>query len=115
MPFSGFWTAPERHHRGTSPTQARKMDVYSFGMLCSWLLFYNQTTNRDRNFKKDLEDSTMDPLHHVSELLQAIPELAFWERDNLQELFKLTLAQNPAKRSASFDDLLQLLIPYRLV
>ena len=34
MPHSELWTAPERHHREILPMQARKMDAYSFGILC---------------------------------------------------------------------------------
>jgi serine/threonine protein kinase len=45
MPGPGIWTAPEWHHRKILPKQARKMDAYSFGMLCLWLLFYNKGTN----------------------------------------------------------------------
>ena len=114
MPFSGIWTAPDWHYRKILPKQGRKMDVYSFGMLCLWLLFYNQTTSRDRDFKKDLA-SPMDPLYHVSELLKATPDMALWERENLQKLFSLTLVPNPAERSANMQDLLHLLSPSRSV
>jgi len=39
MPRSMPWDAPEHHHRGFSHYQAMKMDIYSFGMLCLWLIF----------------------------------------------------------------------------
>lgn len=38
LPQSRPWDAPEFHHQ-VRPAQARKMDVFSFGMLCLWLLF----------------------------------------------------------------------------
>ena len=70
MPHSELWTAPERHHREILPRQARKMDVYSFGMLCLWLLFYNKATTRDTNFKQDIEGSPTNPSDYASELLR---------------------------------------------
>jgi serine/threonine protein kinase len=39
VPISVPWNAPEHHHRGVTPPEAKLMDVYSFGMLCTWLLF----------------------------------------------------------------------------
>jgi serine/threonine protein kinase len=38
MPRSWPWTAPEWRYR-CKPEQARKMDVYSFGLLCFWTMF----------------------------------------------------------------------------
>ena len=39
IPKSEPWNAPEHHHRPHLPKQARQMDVYSFGMICFWLIF----------------------------------------------------------------------------
>ncbi|RDW57107.1 hypothetical protein BP6252_13853 [Coleophoma cylindrospora] len=33
------WTAPEFHHRGCRLSEAVKMDLYSFSLLCIWFLF----------------------------------------------------------------------------
>jgi len=38
MPKSDPWHAPE-HCKNCKPAQGRKMDVFSFGMLCLWTLF----------------------------------------------------------------------------
>jgi serine/threonine protein kinase len=46
LPKSKPWTAPEHHHRGFNMLSARRMDVYSFGMLCLWLLFRDQFSNK---------------------------------------------------------------------
>ncbi len=115
MPNSGVWTAPEQHHRGFLPRQARKMDAYSFGMLCLWLLFYNKGTNRNRNLKKDLEDSRKKVLDYASELLRASSDLVSREKDDLQKVFRSTILEDPAERTADFDVLLHLLSPYRSV
>ena len=115
MPYSELWTAPEQHHRGILPIQARKMDAYSFGMLCLWLLFYNKGANRDRNFEKDLEDSQKELSNHASELIRATADLENREKDNMHKVFRSTLAQDPAERTANFNELLQLLSPHRSV
>ena len=115
MPSSGLWTAPERHHRQILRENARKMDAYSFGLLCLWLLFYNKGANGDRNFKKDLKDSQKRLLGYAFELLRASADLENWEKDNMQKVFTSTLAQDPAERTANFNELLELLSPYRSV
>jgi len=115
MPESGIWTAPERHHREILPREARKMDAYSFGMLCLWLLFFNKETNRDRNFEKDLEDSQKKVSDYASELLRASSNLDNREKNDMQKVFKSTIVKDSAERTANFDELLQLLSPYRPV
>lgn len=116
MPDSGLWTAPERHHRGGfPPTQAKKMDAYSFGMVCLWLLFYNEGASRDRNFKKDLKESHKELSCYASGLLRASADLENWEKDNMRHVFGLTLAHNPAERTENFNELLELISPHRSV
>ena len=41
MPISWAWTAPEhtRLNQRWTPFEARKMDTFSLGMLCLWVLF----------------------------------------------------------------------------
>ncbi|KAH8592616.1 kinase-like domain-containing protein, partial [Bisporella sp. PMI_857] len=39
IPESIPWNAPERTHRAFTPSSAVKMDIYSFGLLCLWILF----------------------------------------------------------------------------
>ena len=41
LPSSEPWTAPEWHHRHHSFAEARRMDIYSFAMVCLWL-FINE-------------------------------------------------------------------------
>ena len=44
VPTTRPWTAPEWHLRGFRVGAARKMDVYSYGLLCLWLLLHNDKT-----------------------------------------------------------------------
>lgn len=112
--FSKLWKAPEWHHRGISPNQARKWDAYSFGLLGLWLLCYNKVAVREPNFKRDVEDQQQELSHHASELLEAT-DLEAWGKQNMQRVFRSTLAQDPVERTADFTDLLELLSPYRSV
>ena len=114
MPFSKLWTAPERHHRPILPMQAWKMDAYSFGLLCLWLLFY-KGANQKRNFKTDLEDSRRELSHHAFNLLRATTDLEDLEKSNMQEIFRSTLVQDPAERTANFNEFLELLSLQRSV
>lgn len=41
---SKHWSAPEHTFEPVRFTDARKMDVYSMGLLCLWLLFYEQVS-----------------------------------------------------------------------
>ena len=108
MPYSPPWTAPEQHHRQILPAQARKMDAYAFGMLCLWLLFYNRL-DQDRKFEKDMKGSQTSVLNHASDLIRALAVSENQNMDDIQELFRLTLAQDPAERASNFDTFLQLL------
>ena len=123
--LSKVWKAPEWHHRGILPIQARKMDAYSFGLLCLWLLFYNKAASQDHDFKRDVgdhhnferyvEDPQKELSHYASELLEATTDLEIWEKQNMQKVFRSTLAQDPVERTADFTELLELLSPYRSV
>lgn len=109
MPYSELWTAPEQHHREIRPIQARRMDSYSFGMLCLWLFFYNKSGDRDRNFKNDFEDTQKKPLSWAYELLGVEMGLGDRRKKDVKDIFRLTLAQDPAERTAEFTEILQLL------
>ncbi|KAL9615144.1 MAG: hypothetical protein Q9167_000462 [Letrouitia subvulpina] len=39
LPRSKPWNSPEHHYRGVPFWQATKMDIYSFGLVCLWILF----------------------------------------------------------------------------
>ena len=41
LPKSRPWNTPEHHFGEFTAAEAKKTDVYSFGMLCLWVLFGN--------------------------------------------------------------------------
>lgn len=108
MPYSKNWTAPEHHHRGFTPIQARLMDAYSFGMLCLWLLFGRMTTARDGNIEGDPEISE-DILEYSPGLTEETLHLSDQVDYSFHNLFKQSLSQDPAQRTADFSTFLELL------
>ena len=113
MPRSQFWTAPEWHERHILPIQAKRMDAYSFGMLCLWLFFYNSFPNVNCHYQKIMEESSLGMLNHALELTNSIECHKIQQRANMQKLFRLTLAQDPTERTSDFSEILQLLSPNR--
>ena len=111
MPKSDLWTAPEHHRRQVRPTQARKMDVFSFGMLCLWLLFYNIGSNRDGNFKKDLKETHLEVVHYGFQKIKETADPNSQGRVNIRRLFSLSLSQDPDGRTSDFGELLKFLSP----
>ena len=87
MPCSPPWTAPEWHHRQILPALARKMDTYSFGMLCLWLLFYNRL-GQNRIFKKDLEESQISVLSHAFDLIRNTADPEYQDMNDVRDLFQ---------------------------
>ena len=113
------WNAPEHHHRKISIQQAQKQDVYSFGMLCFWVLFQAKIT------AKDPESASQIPHQHSAneQHLYSFRMLEEWKRkmrlqgvalemttqtisgkegDILREFFRCSLAHEADKREKDF-------------
>ena len=108
MPYSPHWTAPEWHRRGFDRASAFKMDVYSFGLLYIWLILYCGRTSKYNQFYEDLragEGTSALTKEDVEDLGKLNKE----QRQNLKQLFDLTLAFNPEVRCSNFEDIRDLL------
>lgn len=112
MPRTPHWTAPEWHHRPIDIASAIRMDVYSFGLLCLWLLFYHSGKTESRDFYQDLEsEKEKSMLAH-----QLVDEMEVTDddlRSNLYQLFDLSLALDPSERCSNLGQLVYLLAPDR--
>ena len=113
LPKSKYWTAPEWHEREFLPVQARRMDAYSFGMLCLWLLFYKNNSRPDPELERVLEDANTQVLDHALRLADTTAFINIQQKDNIQKLLMLTLIQEPTERTSDFCEILQLLSPTR--
>ena len=109
MPRTPHWTAPEWHHRPMHSESAIKMDIYSFGLLCFWLLLYHGEETKRRDFYKDLESGGETSIL----ARQLVNETDFTNDDdmrrNLHQLFDLSLALDPAERCSNLGQLVCLL------
>ena len=113
MPRSKPWTAPEWHEWEFSPLEARKMDAYSFGMLCLWLLFYKNDSRPDREFEEVLKDENTQVLEHALGLVNTVAGIDVKKKNNIQKVLRSTLVQEPTERNSDFGEILQLLSPNR--
>jgi hypothetical protein len=119
VPKSWPWSAPEHDYDRLKPAQARKMDVFSFGMLCLWILFekclsgivplpseahwaesYFQGKEKRDLSKRILEDLKQgDRLVMLAkQLVMAENELSNDTKQVLQQFFRMSLACDPNQR-----------------
>ena len=119
------WYAPEHHHRGFSITEGQKLDAYSFGMLCFWILFYTQLLEERSSVEEclevrgilcDLGDVHQTTMYEILQILkdknclqivargliQTTDFIAEHQKENLIQFFEATLAHEPAKRDSDF-------------
>ena len=120
LPQSKPWQAPEYHPRWFSLQDARKMDYYSFGLLCLWLLFSKETlivpnfpnvsvdlafAGRDEEAEGLLEilkENDRLPAG-VESLLSLEPSLSQEVRFFLQAFLRSALHRVPIKRELNTD------------
>jgi serine/threonine protein kinase len=107
MPASKPWNAPEWHYRAFKPSDAVKMDVYSFGMTCLWILFREDERYPSWNSLEELKSK--DTLRVLAGQFIALTGLHDDRKCDLDRVFNLTLVHDPKKRSEGFKQLLQLL------
>jgi serine/threonine protein kinase len=111
MPRSATWVAPE--WKGGCEFRfcdARKMDAYSFGMLCLWLLLFDFPGPLNLN---TLRERDTDMIAFANELVKQKADLSVLQRQNLSKIFSLTLNDNPDKRTLDFDEILSCLTTER--
>lgn len=97
LPGSQPWVAPEWHNRGfvTDFTGAKKMDVYSIGMLFLWFLFYSGWKRPHINWKRFLHDIEVQPI--VPDLLEKLSSSESMTTE-LHAFFTMALEPDPQKR-----------------
>jgi serine/threonine protein kinase len=131
VPRSPPWEAPEWHPRWFNLENAKRMDVYSFGLLCLWLVFSGEhlqfidcpSINIDLAFLVWQENHQLNPmtkslkdmkasgklLDSVLHLLSQKQDIAEQTRSCLEEVFTLALSHNPKKRAGQMDVFVDLL------
>ncbi|KAK4218910.1 hypothetical protein QBC37DRAFT_164682 [Rhypophila decipiens] len=119
LPRTLGWTAPEWHDRFFRMQNARRMDVFSFGLIVFWVLAWDSTFASVAVEAEEAEMRRLTDLDfvkggllmpHVQDMLRAIPLREEVHR-NLTILFQKSLADDPQERASSADELLPLLVP----
>jgi hypothetical protein len=126
LPRSPPWDAPEyRASREWAHSQAAKLDIFSYGLLCFWLLF-EPRLSQNESFSPDcgagsviVHTSTLKTLEriknnhqiglYVRECLEAESTLDETRRRDVQEFLRRSLMENPQEREADLRCLLQML------
>jgi serine/threonine protein kinase len=126
LPLSTPWEAPEYHDRWFPLKAAKRLDVYSFGLLALWLLFRDKTLILDNDIEVKISDAFTDDgraemanLQHSKRkgtLLPAIlqltsqkADLTDHQRQTFDQLFTLSLELAPEKRATDMRPFVELL------
>lgn len=96
MAKSSHWVAPEWHHRGFLPAQAKKMDVYSLGLLILWILCCNTSQSIEPQSQVIVTASSDDALTFAEENLRFMQPR---HRAGFKEFFQTSLNRNATDRS----------------
>jgi hypothetical protein len=131
MPKSWPWNAPEHHFNRFTPAQARKMDIFSFGMLCLWVMFEKCLSgittlpqealwaeqyfqNKDEKY---LSKRVLESLKHKDKLVLLARQLVLAEqgldddkKHALQQFFSASLVCEPDERAAGLKQLFDCLV-----
>lgn len=124
LPKSLPWYAPEYHHRGFTIEQAQKQDVFSFGVLCFWVLFHADISAKARDSRngKGYSNSAIQQTREIHILLEewkiegrlqavavdmvaASGDHTTTTKEVLRQLFVSTLAHDPNERESNFEGL----------
>jgi len=122
LPKSRPWNAPEHHWGEFKVPDAKKTDVYSFGLLCLWVLF--GSVPRPQNTTEHMFDASTecytsleqlkkdDKVKHIAYGLMESVQLAGLNAEHrirLEEFFRLTVSLEPGERTSDFEKLICLL------
>lgn len=121
LPRTSPWTlAPEWHPRGFSLAAAKRLDVFSYGMLCVWILFQQQISILfGKPGETCVEDLLQDLkakkqiLHAVQAIIQDLDLEDLEHRVQLSEFFSVTIIEDPTGRECDFAKLVNYLNPQR--
>ncbi|KAL3434579.1 kinase-like domain-containing protein [Aspergillus tetrazonus] len=107
MPQSLPWTAPEyQKGQAIDRVAAQKMDVYSFGLLCLWFIFYNVSLPGPAAFYADMDGRTA-PLDLAMQKMEGMTDQG--RKTGLYEFFTRCLSRSPKERPSNLSEILKYL------
>jgi len=133
LPRSRPWDAPELEsiRKGVNPEQACKVDVFSFGLLCLWLLFEKNLVGIEPlptskggklSFNSSIERlaNVLNNMKEANKLVQLAHELLVMEmslnhrqKRKMKQFFSKSLTCDTSSREADIKRLMKLLDPNR--
>jgi serine/threonine protein kinase len=115
LPRSDPWNAPEYNHRKISTAAAKKMDTYSFAMLCVWFLLDGSHGAGDAESAVKVLRQMKETNNFKDKACELIESSALEDAvaDKLAHLFRMTLVEDPFERTLGMQDLAELLNPDR--
>ncbi|KAF8245666.1 kinase-like protein [Wilcoxina mikolae CBS 423.85] len=127
LPKSRPWNAPEHHFGEFTATGAKMTDVYSFGLLCLWVLFgsahtecmskgisFDPSTGPRTRLEQLKDDDELETI--ANQLIDSMPLANFSveHRTRLKDFFSLTVRLNHENRSSDMRTLVGLLSQERV-
>lgn len=132
LPKSRPWNAPEHRKKGFPVPKAKLMDVYSFGLLCLWVLFGNRLSDLPKvtiGERTGLVSFEEPPRRHLLTMIELLKEnkggiemedianklidiaedLGGQRKTRLRDFFGLTIARDPEKRTCDIGKLVEIL------
>lgn len=111
LPRSAPWSGPEHQGQKFQALEAKRMDIYSFSMLCLWLIFGAESFT---TIPVTTADHGEDGLSiWVSRLVAKESRFTTDTKDNLTQFFRSSICFDPLKRTINWGYLLSLLAPDR--
>lgn len=114
LAISRPWNAPEYHGREFSFSDGKKTDIYSFGLLCLWVLLKEDLEKCGVSFGADKVKS-FDELNNQGKLLEKVRE-ALSQRAISKDMqlglvlfFTHTLENDPVRRAGSVGEVFHIL------
>jgi len=126
LPKSRPWNAPEHHHGEFTVSEAKKTDVYFFGMLCLWVLYGNRLSDilpvttevvtESDSFATPFSSPTLlerlkveDQVVHIAyQLTLTTSDLSDGQKACLNQFFSSTVCHSPENRASDIGTLMGL-------
>ena len=116
MPKTPFWVAPEwRRRYSTDFAGAKKMDAYSFGLLCLWLLLYAGKCDIDKFYEELSVEEELSLEEDKSTIARRKVDEAIGIEEEVKERLRLFFENTLVKkdREGDFGVLLRILAQHR--
>lgn len=121
LPYTWPWAPPEWHPRALGLPQAKKADIYSFGMTCLWILFSNDPSKfADGEIAMPPDETSQRTLVDLMKQGDELPDFARKlinraaylnneKRDRLISFFDSTIRLDPNRRQLDLPEFSKLL------